>query len=141
MDKAKSVDQYIIKSPKDARSKLKELRALIKKLAPSAEERISYGMPFYDYKGRLVYFAAMKGYIGLYIPPPIIAQHPNELRPYITTKSAIHLPLDKKIPAALIKKLIKARIKKNEAKSKNTYNPTAAGGRDNHAKNVYNGFN
>jgi uncharacterized protein YdhG (YjbR/CyaY superfamily) len=118
MEKAKNVDEYIAKASKPLRGNLKALRQLIKKIAPSAEERISYGMPFYDYQGRLVYFAAMRGYIGLYIPPPIIAQHAKELRIYVTTKSAIHLPA-KKLPVALIKKLIKARMKHNESKLKN----------------------
>ncbi|MDR3642866.1 MAG: DUF1801 domain-containing protein [Candidatus Doudnabacteria bacterium] len=103
MNKAKNVDEYITRTPKEGQGKLKQLRALIKKIAPDAEERISYGMPFYDYKGRLVYFAAMRGYIGLYIPPPIIADHAKELKIYVTTKSAIHLP-PTKLPFALIKK-------------------------------------
>lgn len=116
MKKASSVDEYISNAPAEMRSGLKQLRALIKKVAPKAQERISYGMPFYDYQGRLVYFAAQKGYIGLYIPPPIIANHAKELKSYITTKSAIHLPT--KLPIALIKKLIKARMKHNELKQK-----------------------
>lgn len=115
MNKAKNVNEYIAGAPAQMRNKLKELRALINKLAPGAEERISYGMPFYDYKGRLVYFSSANGYIGLYIPPPIIAQHGAELKPYVTTKSAIHLPV-KKLPITLIKKLVKARMKYNESR-------------------------
>jgi uncharacterized protein YdhG (YjbR/CyaY superfamily) len=115
MKHAKDVNQYIEQAPKEMQSNLKKLRALIKKAAPTAFERISYGIPFYDYKGRLVYFAAMKGYIGLYIPPPIIANHSKELKIYTTTKSAIHLPV-KKLPAALIRKLVLARMKHNESK-------------------------
>lgn len=114
MKKPKTVDEYIARAPAEMQRTLEALRALIKKVAPAADERISYGMPFYDYKGRLVYFASMKGYIGLYIPPPIIADHAAELRKYTTTKSAIHLPADK-IPAALVKKLITARMRHNEA--------------------------
>lgn len=117
MKHAKNVNQYIEHCPKEMRANLKKLRALIKKLAPEAQERISYGMPFYDYKGRLVYFAAMKGYIGFYIPPPIIADHAKELKSYVTTKSAIHFPSNK-IPFALVKKLVRARMKHNQAKSK-----------------------
>ncbi len=112
MKRAKDVNRYIEQAPKEMQSGLKKLRALIKKTAPKALESISYGIPFYGYKGRLVYFAAMKGYLGLYIPPPIIANHSKELKIYATTKSAIHLPI-KKLPAALIKKLVKARIKHN----------------------------
>lgn len=114
MKKPKTVDEYIARAPAEMQRALRELRALIKQVAPKAEERISYGMPFYDYNGRLVYFASMKGYIGLYIPPPIIADHAAELEGYTTTKSAIHLPADR-LPAALVRKLIKARMKHNEA--------------------------
>ena len=114
MNKAKNVDEYIKRTPREVRGKLEELRALIKKTAPDAKERISYGMPFYDYKGRLVYFSNANGYIGLYIPPPIIAEHSTELKAYVTTKSAIHLHL-KKLPVMLIKKLIKARMRYNES--------------------------
>lgn len=109
MKKAKDVNEYINTAPFDYKDSLNRLRAIIKKIAPKAVERISYSMPFYDYNGRLVYFAAMNGYIGLYIPPPIIADHENELKTYRTTKSAIHLPI-KKLPFPLIKKLIKARM-------------------------------
>jgi len=115
MKKTKDVDAYIQSTPPAVRKKLQELRSIIKKVAPKAEEKISYGMPYYGYKGRLVYFAHMNGYIGLYIPPPIIKDHAIELKTYFTTKSAIHLPLAK-LPITLIKKLIKARMKYNELK-------------------------
>jgi uncharacterized protein YdhG (YjbR/CyaY superfamily) len=117
MRRAKDVDQYIEQAPKEMHGSLKKLRALIKKIAPAALERISYGMPFYDYSGRLVYFAAMREYIGLYIPPPVIADHAEELKSYATTKSAVHLPF-KKLPVALVKKLVKARMRHNDAKSR-----------------------
>ena len=115
MNKPKTVTEYITQAPIGKQSILRQLRSLIKKAAPEATERISYGMPFYDYKGRLVYFANMKDYIGLYIPPPIIPNHAKELQTYVTTKSAIHLPLNK-FPKTLIKKLIQARMKHNESK-------------------------
>jgi uncharacterized protein YdhG (YjbR/CyaY superfamily) len=114
----KQVSAYIARAPKASRLKLTELRRLIMDIAPEAEERISYGMPYYDHYGRMAYFALMKGYIGLYIPSPIIADHKRELADYVTTKSAIHLPLEKKLPVALIKKLIRARIKHNKTKRK-----------------------
>lgn len=111
---SKDVDAYIAKAPKEVQGKLKELRAAIRQVAPGAAESISYKMPYYSYKGRLVWFASMKGYIGLYLRPPVIAEHARELAAYKTTKSAIHLPLDKTLPLPLIKRLVKARMKKNE---------------------------
>jgi uncharacterized protein YdhG (YjbR/CyaY superfamily) len=112
------VSAYIAKAPKASQSKLRELRQLIISIAPEAKESISYGMPYYDYYGRMAYFAPMKGYVGLYIPPPIIADHKKELARYTTTKSAIHLSLEEKLPISLIKKLIRARMKHNKTKWK-----------------------
>lgn len=114
--RAKSVEAYIAAAPKEVRSKLKELRAAIREAAPTAEERISYRMPYYAHKGRLAYFAAFKKHIGLYVPPPVIQEHKSELEGYGTARATVRFPLDKKLPISLIKKLIKARIKKNEAK-------------------------
>ena len=110
------VDEYIAKAPKEAQDKLKELRAAIREAAPTAVERISYGMPYYKYKGQLAYFRLAKAHIGLYVPPPVIEEHKSELKDYETAKATVRFPLDKKLPIALIKKLIKARMKKNEAK-------------------------
>lgn len=118
MPSPKDVDSYIAAAPKEVQAKLKELRAAIRRAAPTAEERISYGMPYYYYKGRLAYFRPWKSHIGLYIPTPIVAEHKSELADYETTGATIRLPLDKKLPVALVTKLIKARMKKNEAKKK-----------------------
>lgn len=108
------MDAYIAKAPKATRSKLEEVRTAIQAVAPAAVESISYGMVGYD-KGRIAWFGLMKSHIGLYLRPPIIVEHRSELTGYKTTKSAVHLRLDKPIPAALIKKLVRARIKKNKA--------------------------
>lgn len=110
---SKDVGAYIKKVPKKVQQKLKRLRSAIKEIAPNSEESISYMMPSFD-KGRIAWFALMKNYIGLYIRPPIIKEHGKELRAYKTTKSAIHFPLDKELPIPLIKRLVKARIKKNK---------------------------
>ena len=111
---AKDVDDYISAAPKEVQNKLREVRAAIKEVAPTAIESISYRMPYYSYKGRLAWFGLHKAHIGLYVRPPVIEEHKNELVGYATTKSAVHLPLDRRIPVPLIKKLVKARMKKNE---------------------------
>lgn len=115
MPKPKDVSTYLAAAPKQAQGKLKELRAAIRKAAPDAQERISYGMPYYHYNGRLVYFRLAKNHIGLYIPPPILKDFKNELKGYETAKSTLRLPLKKKLPIALIKKLVKARMQHNDA--------------------------
>ena len=116
--KPKDVNAYIASAPKEVQDRLEELRAAIRKTAPTAVERISYGMPYYEYKGRLAYFSIWKSHIGLYIPTPVVAEHQSELDGYETTKATVRFPLAKKLPVALIKKLVKAQMKKNEARKK-----------------------
>ena len=114
MKRAKDVDEYIANAPEEMRGKLQEIRAVIRKAAPNAEERISYGMPYYGYKGRLAYFAYAKGHIGFYIPPPVIEEHEKELKAYGTSTATVRFPLNEKLPVRLIKKLVKARMIKND---------------------------
>ena len=78
MARPRSVDDYIAAAPARARAVLRQLRRVIKTAAPKADERISYGMPYYGYKGRLAYFRLAKGHVGLYIPPPVMAEHEKE---------------------------------------------------------------
>ena len=112
--KPKDVDEFIANAPKEIQPKLRDLRKIIKDTAPEALEKLSYGMPYYGYKGRLAYFGLAKNHIGLYIPPPVIEEHKNELKTYETAKATVQFPLNKELPVALIKKLIKARVKKND---------------------------
>ena len=112
--KPENVDDYIAQAPKEAQEMLQELRATIKASAPEAEERISYGMPYYYYKGRLVYFQLWKKHIGLYVPTPVVEEHKSELEGYQTTNATIRFPLNEKLPLDLIKKLVEARVKKND---------------------------
>jgi uncharacterized protein YdhG (YjbR/CyaY superfamily) len=74
-------------------------------------------MPCYDYQGRLIYFGLAKAHIGLFIPTPVLEEHKNELSDYETTDATLRIPLDKDIPWELIKRLVKDRMKKNEASS------------------------
>jgi uncharacterized protein YdhG (YjbR/CyaY superfamily) len=117
----KDVDEYISAAPKEMQKKLREVRAAIKEAAPNANESISYGMPFYSYKGkqgvkgRLCYFGLQEAGIGFYLRPPVIDQYMDELAKYASTKSALRFPLDGPMPVPLIKKLVRARMKIDEA--------------------------
>ncbi len=115
----KNVAAYIAKAPKGARVKLKQLRKAIKITAPLAKEKISYGMPYYNYKGRLAYFAYAKNHIGLYAMPPVVSEHIKELKKYKTATATIRFPLNEKLPIALIKKLVRAGARNNEINAKN----------------------
>ncbi len=107
------VDAYIRTAPKESRAKLRQLRRIVKSVAPKAKEGISYRIPYYDYYGALVWFAAFKNHVGIFLRPPVIAEHKQELKGYITTKSAVHFPMGKPLPLALIRKLVRARMAKN----------------------------
>ncbi|HEX3630443.1 MAG TPA: DUF1801 domain-containing protein [Candidatus Dormibacteraeota bacterium] len=113
------VDAYIAAAPKPVQPRLRKLRALIKAAVPSATERISYQIPYYDYHGRLTYFAAFKDHISFFIPGAATDAFARELKPYRkprTSKATISLPLDQPLPEALITKLVKARRKELEPK-------------------------
>lgn len=118
MTKPKTVAAYISAAPPKVRPKLKQLRAIIKSAAPKAEEKISYGMPYYGYKGRLVYFAHAKHHIGLYAMPPVVQAHIKELKKYKSATATIRFPLDEKLPITLIKRLVRAGVRNNESKNK-----------------------
>jgi uncharacterized protein YdhG (YjbR/CyaY superfamily) len=105
------VDEYIASAPHEVQDKLRTVREAIKKAAPEAEEDISYGMPSYYHGGRLAWFGLSAHHIGLYLRPPVIQQNSRILEGYGTTKSSVHLPLDKDIPVSLVTKLVRARLR------------------------------
>jgi uncharacterized protein YdhG (YjbR/CyaY superfamily) len=113
MKKAKDVDEYIQMHPAPVQLLLHQLRAIIKKAAPKAEEVISYGMPAYKQEGALVYFAAHKNHIGFYPMPSSIAEFEEEVKQYKHAKGSIQFPLDKPLPVKLITKIVKFRVEKN----------------------------
>ena len=115
---ATDVDAYIKAASVESRTKLRQLRKIIKLTAPTAKEGISYKMPYYNYHGSLVWFAAFKNHVGIFLRPPIIEEHNLELKRYVTTKSAVHFPMNQPLPEPLIKKLVKARMTKNIAAAK-----------------------
>lgn len=109
---AKTISSYVSSFPKNVSFRLNEINKTVKKLAPEAEEKISYGMPAYKYKGKvLLYFAAHKNHIGLYPYPSTIAAFKKISKKYKTAKGSIQFQNNEKFPLALIKKIIKFRVK------------------------------
>ncbi|HYK92776.1 MAG TPA: DUF1801 domain-containing protein [Thermoplasmata archaeon] len=113
MGRAKEVDTYIEESPKSVQPRLREIRAAVRRAAPDAVESMSYGMPFYSFKGesgfkaRLCYFGLLKKKMVFYTRPVFLRAYRDEVEAYLSTKSALHFPLDKPIPAQLIEKLVR----------------------------------
>ena len=113
----KNVDEYIAAQPKDVQAILNKVRSTIKLVAPNAEEVISYQMPAYKQNGMVVFFAGCKNHIGFYPTGSGIEYFKNEIAKYKWSKGAIQFPLDKPMPLALIKKIVKFKLKENEEKA------------------------
>jgi uncharacterized protein YdhG (YjbR/CyaY superfamily) len=112
----KDVDEYLAGVPEPARSTLQKLRMAIRAMVPAeATEAISYRMPAFRYKGTLVIYGAFSNHCSLFpMDASLIVKFKKDLKGHITAKGTIQFPLDKPLPAALLKKLIKARIARNE---------------------------
>jgi uncharacterized protein YdhG (YjbR/CyaY superfamily) len=120
MKKAATVDEYLELVPEPAHSTLQKIRTMIRAAAPKdATEAISYGMPAFKYKGSLVAYAAFANHCSFFpMNASLIEQFQSELAKYETSKGTIRFSVDKPLPAALVKKLVKARVAENEAKGR-----------------------
>ncbi len=113
---AAEVDAYLAKVPEPARTTLEKLRATIRAAAPKeATECLSYGIPTFRYKGGLVSYAAFKKHCSFFpLQASLIDEMKDELKNYRTSKGTLQFPLDKPLPAMLVKKMVKARIVEND---------------------------
>ena len=115
-----TIDEYLSDVPEPARSTLQKIRVAIRAAAPAeATEALYYHMPAFRYKGALVCFAAFSQHCSLFpLNAALIELHKDELKQYVASKGTLRFPLDKPMPAALVKKLVKARVKQNEMKKR-----------------------
>lgn len=109
----KTIDEYHALVPAEVRRLLDTLRKAIRSAAPDAEEVISYNMPGFRLNGMLVWYAANKHHVGFYPSASPLVVFKEELTPYKTSKGAIQFPLDRPIPVALVKKIVKYRVAEN----------------------------
>jgi len=116
--RAKNVDSYIASSPEEARPHLKELRKILTSTIPKVEEGISWGVPFYKYRGVLAGFAPFKNHVdfGLAFALESKDRKMLEEKGYTTGKKTIKIRFDQKVPVTAIKQIIRAKAKSNEAK-------------------------
>lgn len=121
--KTNPIDDYINRFPEGTRKMLQKVRSTIRKAAPQATEKISYGIPTYDYNGNLVHFAAFKNHIGFFPTPSAIEAFQMELKPYKTSKGTVELPLADPLPLQLIERIVKFRVNEN-AEKKGPVKPT-----------------
>jgi uncharacterized protein YdhG (YjbR/CyaY superfamily) len=109
------VDEYIAKASEPAQQMMKEIRATIRASVPEAEEKMSYGIPFYEYRfpgyqGRLAYFASYKKHISFYAVPRTVPEAlAKKLEQYKAAKATLQFPLGTNVPVALLRQLVKLR--------------------------------
>jgi uncharacterized protein YdhG (YjbR/CyaY superfamily) len=113
----KTVEEYLDRVPEPQRSTLKRVRALIQSVLPEeATEVISYRMPCVKYKGMLVGYAAFADHCSLFgMSSTLLGPMKEDLKNYSTSKGTIRFAVDKPLPAALIKKLLKAALAAKDA--------------------------
>jgi uncharacterized protein YdhG (YjbR/CyaY superfamily) len=114
--KYRDIDEYHSSFPADIQKVLEQLRQTIKQAAPKAAETISYGMPAFRQNKVLVHYADYNKHIGFYPTPDPIVHFNKELENYNTSKGAIQFPIDKTLPFALIKKIVKYRVAEDNSK-------------------------
>jgi uncharacterized protein YdhG (YjbR/CyaY superfamily) len=110
--KANVIDVYLARVSPQQRAALERLRMIIRKAAPGAEERISYGIPAFRLNGKfLVGFGAASNHCSFY-PGAVVTTLGEELKNYSTSKGTIRFQAEKPLPSTLVRKLVKARLAK-----------------------------
>ncbi len=104
-----TIDEYIDRCVPQAQPILRRVRATIRKAAPDATETISYGIPAFKLRRIVVYFAAFKHHIGLYPPVKGDAALERAVAAYAGEKGNLRFPMGKKIPYALIARIVTFR--------------------------------
>ena len=112
-ERPKGITEYINAAPKEARKKLREMRACIRTAAPGAKESLKWGMPAFSYRRILVTFAAFKHHIGFYPTPSAVSAFAQDLSKFATAKGSIQFPLEKPLPLPLIRKITAFRVRES----------------------------
>jgi uncharacterized protein YdhG (YjbR/CyaY superfamily) len=115
---AAAVEAYLAKVPEPARSTLEKVRATIRSVVPpETTEGLSYGIPAFRYNGGLVGYAAFKNHCSFFpMQASLIDAMKEDLKGYRTSKGTLQFEVDKPLPSALVKKMVKARVAENEQK-------------------------
>lgn len=113
--KPETVEQYLAALPPPTRKVMKQLRALIRKAAPDATEKLSYGMPTFVLHGNLVHYAGFEHHVGLYGARAMKLE--GLLAKYQTGKGTLRFELDAPLPAKVIAQLVSMRVAENLEKA------------------------
>lgn len=111
MARAKTViDAYIADAPAAAQRPLRQIRDMVRRVAPEAEEIMSYRMPAFRRGRILINFAAFKAHIGVFPPVRGDAKLERALKPWMGPKGNLQLPLGEPLPIELLERVVKLRL-------------------------------
>ncbi len=107
---ASPVTAYIDAADEPARSRLRELREVIRGEAPEAVERIAYGLATWHLGENLIHLGAFKNHVGVYPGAAAMVAFADELTAYETSKGAIQLPHGAPVPTDLVRRITRWRV-------------------------------
>jgi uncharacterized protein YdhG (YjbR/CyaY superfamily) len=116
----KTIDEYLAGVAEPARGTLEKMRAVIRSAAPAeTTEGIGYGLPMFKYKGSLVALGAFKNHCSLFpMGSSVLNDIAEDVKKYQVSKGTLQFPVDKPMPATLVKKIVKLRVVQNASKGR-----------------------
>ncbi len=114
----KTVDGYLAALTPKERKALQALRRIIRAAAPNAAEGISYGMPGFKHEGYLVGYAAFKDHLSFFAGAAINSKFSGQLKTFEQSKGGVHFTPERPIPASLVTRMVKSRVRENEARAR-----------------------
>lgn len=112
--KPATIEAYIASCPVDIQDRLHQILATVRKAAPNATESLKWSMPAHSLQKILVTYKAFRNHIGFYPMPSAVKAFSKELKHFKTATGSIQLPHDKPLPIALLKKIVKFRVKEDK---------------------------
>jgi uncharacterized protein YdhG (YjbR/CyaY superfamily) len=108
-----TVTGYISAAPPAARSRLRQMRACVRKAAPGAKEGLKWGLPAIFDRRILVMYGGFQHHLGFYPTPSAIKAFARKLAGYAMAKGSVQFPLEKPLPLALIRQIVRFRVKES----------------------------
>lgn len=115
MQAAANVEEYLAACPSEHRAALEAVRTVVRSMLPDAAEVISYGMPTFRDRGRMVVsFGAFKDHCSFFpMSMAVIERHADELEPFRAAKGTLHFRLDHPLPPDLVRAMVAERMAEN----------------------------
>ena len=120
LKKFSNVEAYIAAATPAAQDKLRELRRCIRSILPSAEEKIWYGVPFYQQDGEVVGLSVARHHVSLGVGVKVLPadrRRKLEAMGYPTGSCTVQIRFDQKVPVALLRKMLREKVRLNRSKS------------------------